>query len=279
MIGAVILAVAVAFCWADVALGQRVGAAMVRTVGSAPLAETLFSLVLFAPLIVAGLIGGAVERRSAAMPGKRPGAGLLIGIATGLAGLTVAVGFARIAGVLTDGAAATPAAAILLWGAVVVGIQVAAEEIYFRGWLQPALVRRWGERPGLIAAALAFAALHVAGGARGPISLINLFVGGLVFGLFAARTGGIAAAVGAHWAWNAAEQLIWGLDPNPGVGSFGAVWNRELVGRAIWGGSPDGLNGGIGMTVALLAILLPLAAWAGQPTSDKRVLSPQGSTG
>jgi hypothetical protein len=264
--GAIILLVAIAICWGLVAVGQARGgdwiAALIgpeRAQTDAPMVETLFYLLIFGSLILVAMIAAAFERRNAAALGRRPAAALLLGLFAGFAGLTVSVLYASLAGTLTDGAVNAAVPAVLLWGLAVIALQTAAEEIYFRGWLQPALTARWGEVAGIAAAALAFAALHVAGGAREPISLINLFLGGLMFGLFAARGGGIAAALAAHFAWNAAEQLLYGLDPNPGLGSFGALYDKELVGAPIWGGSDQGLNGSIGMTIALLAILIPLA--------------------
>jgi membrane protease YdiL (CAAX protease family) len=103
--------------------------------------------------------------------------------------------------------------------------------------------------------------LHVLGGARDPLALANLFLGGLAFGLLAARAGGIAPAVGMHLAWNGAEQLVLGLEPNPGVSSFGSIVNLDLVGSAWWGGSTEGLNASVAMMVALLAILVPLVIY------------------
>ena len=282
--GAAILVAAVAFCWAVVTLGQaRAGgwiAALVgpaRAEGSPALVETLFSLLVFAPLIAAALVGGALERRNAAAMGAAPGRNLSLGVALGVGGLTLAVLYAWIAGGVQAGGGVTASVPTLVWGLILIGFQTAAEEVYFRGWLQPALARRWGATPGIIAAALAFAALHVAGGARAPLSLLNLLLGGFVFGSLAARGGGLAAAIGAHWGWNAAEQLAWGLDPNPGLGSFGALVDKELVGAALWGGSADGLNGGLGMTLALVAILLPLVA--GRRSAAARILSSTGSPG
>ena len=86
-----------------------------------------------------------------------------------------------------------------------------------------------------------------------------------MFGLLALRTGGIAAATGTHVAWNALEQLLYGLDPNPGIGSFGSVIDKDLIGPALLGGSEDGLNGSLGMTAALMAIVVPLTilGWRG----------------
>lgn len=276
--GVAILLVAMGFSWGVLLLGQHYANAAiaavvgeVRTPVGGAAAETVFDLIIFAPLLIAGLVGGAVERRNAAAPGARGGRALGLGLLIGFAGLSASVAYAWLAGSVV--AAGTGGAPIwmIAWGVLVVLLQTGAEEIFFRGWLQPALTARWGMAAGILAAAMAFAALHIAGAPEmlGPVPLVNLFLGGLMFGLLAARGGGIAAAVGVHWAWNGAEQLLYGLDPNPGVGGFGSVLDKDLVGSAIWGGTPDGLNGSVGMTFALLAILAPLGAtvWRRLPGS------------
>jgi membrane protease YdiL (CAAX protease family) len=96
------------------------------------------------------------------------------------------------------------------------------------------------------------------GGARSPTTLINLFLGGVLFGILAARGGGLAGAIAAHFSWNWSEQILLGLDPNPGVGSFGAWLDLDLAGPALWGGSEEGLNASLAMTMTLLALLVPL---------------------
>jgi membrane protease YdiL (CAAX protease family) len=96
------------------------------------------------------------------------------------------------------------------------------------------------------------------GGARSPTTLLNLVLGGLLFGLLAARGGGIAAAAAAHASWNWGERIFAGLDPNPGVGAFGAIRNYDIVGPLLWGGSDEGLNASLAMTMALVALLAAL---------------------
>ena len=59
-------------------------------------------------------------------------------------------------------------------------------------------------------------------------------------------------------AWNGTEQLMLGLDPNPGVGSFGTLLDFDLTGPSIWGGSEEGLNASLAMSVALAVLLVPL---------------------
>jgi membrane protease YdiL (CAAX protease family) len=141
---------------------------------------------------------------------------------------------------------------------VVIG-QSASEELLFRGWVQPVLVRGWGPAAAILITALAFAALHVAGGARTPLTLVNLMLGGILFGLLAWRSGGLAAPIAAHAGWNWAEAILFGLDPNPGAGGFGAIHDLDLLGTAWWGGSAEGLNASLAMTLTLVALILPLA--------------------
>lgn len=263
MAGVLLLGVAVLLCASIVAYGPAVAESLIRYLPATAqqnmaAIETLFSIVIFGGLLLFAAIGGAVVKRSAFQPGRAPAQAVAAGLALGLAGVLLATLLAAIAGSLRSSDAPARDSTLLAWGIAVVLLQIVSEEAFFRGWLQPMLVARWGRFAGIAVAALAFAALHVMGGARSPISLVNLFLGGLLFGFLAAHYGGIAAAAGAHFAWNASEQLLLGLDPNPGLGSFGAWLDLELAGVARWGGSDEGLNASVGMTFALLALLAPL---------------------
>ena len=279
-VGVAVLVLAVLVACAVVAFGpplaQRWIAPHVDAGGAnaQPLIETLFTVLIYGAFIVAAAAAGLVERINVVAAGRRPGAMLGVGLCVGFAGMTIAMLYARLAGTLVAGASEPAPWGVLTWGAAVVGVQTAAEEIYFRGWVQPALARRWGLAAAVLVTAVAFAGVHVVGGARGPVSLLNLFLGGLMFGLFAAHGRGLAAAAGTHFAWNAAEQLVWGLDPNPGLGSFGALVDKELVGSALWGGSDEGLNASLGMTAALLAILVPLVLLTWRGTAGAPVARP-----
>ncbi|HEX8240419.1 MAG TPA: CPBP family glutamic-type intramembrane protease [Allosphingosinicella sp.] len=221
--------------------------------------ETLASLVFFIPLAAVAMIGGALSGFNSARLGRRPGGNALLGLALGALGIGSGVLYAWTAGSVTAVGGEPPGAALLAWGSLLLFFQAAAEEVYFRGWMQRALAERWGDSPAVVAAALAFAALHLLGGARQPVSIANIFLGGLLFGLLALRVRGVAAAVGAHFAWNWCEDIGLGLTPNPGRGSFGAFVDLDLSGAALWGGSEEGLNGSLAMTLTLAALVVPLA--------------------
>ena len=251
------LAVTAAWLW----FGPAIAAAVAGSAAGA-LPEALFTVVVFAPLLAFALGGGALSGVAAWRPGDQPIAASGRGLALGLGGLLLAAGYAALAGTLARGAGGG-GSVVLLAGVTVIALQVAAEEALFRGWLQPLLAQMTGPAIAIGAIALAFVALHMLAGITGAAALINLTLGGLLFGVLAARDGGIAGAFAAHFAWNAAEQIGLGLDPNPGIGSFGAIVDLDLVGNVRWGGSSDGLNASWAMTIALAALVVPvILLWA-----------------
>jgi hypothetical protein len=262
MRGLVVLAAAIGGCALVLWLGPAMAERLLPLLGDAgqnmAWAETLFAAVIFGALLMVALAGGAWAGLNPLAAGRDRAAMLAAGILVGASGVVVATIFARLAGGLGQGASPTAGLGLAVWGSAVILFAAATEEIYFRGWLQPALARDFGLPVAITISALAFAALHLMGGARSPTTLVNLFLGGLLFGLLAARSGGLAGAAAAHAAWNWSEQIGLGLDPNPGVGSFGAFVDLELKGKALWGGSDEGLNASLGMTIALCALLVPV---------------------
>lgn len=229
---------------------------------SPAIVELLFTAFLFALLLAVALIGRQFDaERGCPMLGAKPIAAVAGGAGIGLSGLLGAAMLAALAGNVQPGTGETGVGPAILLGTLAILFQASVEEVYFRSWLQPILVRHWRPAAGLIVASIAFAALHLAGGARTPLTLFNLMLGGLLFGLLALRTGGIAAPAAAHAAWNWAEQILLGLDPNPGSGSYGALIDLDLVGRAAWGGSGEGLNASLALSFVLVALIVPLALW------------------
>lgn len=151
------------------------------------------------------------------------------------------------------------AAAPFLLGTTLILLGVVAEEVLLRGLLQPVLVRAWGPPAGVIASALAFTLIHMVGGWGHPVSLVNILLAGLWFGLLALRSGGLAAPILAHFGYNWAEEMIFGAAPNPGAGLFGSAVDIDLTGPAILGGSVEGLNASVMISVVLLMLILSLA--------------------
>ena len=230
------------------------------TVDSIVTGNVLFYTVLFVPLILLSLFLGLIGRHRVLRAGEYPLRWILIGLLIGSGGLATCVFYAWLNGSLIRVAIEPQAQNYLLLSAAIVLLGVTAEELLFRGWLLSALQDMLGSSWAILLSALAFSGFHWwAGGAEADVvSLANLMVGGLWFGLLAVRSNGILAPMAAHFAWNASESIVFGLDPNPGVDDLGALTNFDLVGTPMWGGSAEGLNASIAMTLVLAALVIPL---------------------
>jgi membrane protease YdiL (CAAX protease family) len=255
------------FAWVLIALGlaaalglllggQELAAAI--PVESLPAAITLFYVLLFAPLIVLAVVLGRIERRPVMRGGVAPLRWSGLGLALGVGGLLACVAYVALHGTLRPATHAAVPGWFLALGLAITAMQVLAEEALFRGWLLSALEDRVGPPLAVLLSAAAFSAFHIVGGASGTVTLVNLMLGGMWFALLAQRRGGILAPNAAHYGWNVAEDIGFGLVPNPGVGEFGALADHDMAGAALWGGAEEGLNASIAMTVVLVALLLPL---------------------
>ncbi len=223
--------------------------------------SVIFPAVFFGGFIVTAVTWGLVAKTSVIPLGNAPLKMMPAGLAVGLVGLATATIYATLAGTIQPAANERNLLLIVL-GTLVTLYQSAAEEIYFRGWLQGILSRVFGAWAGVITAAGLFALLHVlAGVVTSPVSFINLVLAGLLFGLLAMRTGGIVASIAAHFSWNWAESILLGLSPNPGADVWGSIFDLDMTGSALWGGSEEGLNASLAVTFVLLALCAPLILW------------------
>lgn len=236
--------------------GQAIGATIeVENLGGA---MALFYAIVFVPLLAIALICGLIGGTRVLRAGQAPGRWLLLGLLLGAAGLGVTVGYSLLNGGLVRGPAPSAAMAMVLLGAALTLVQVATEEVFFRGWLQQALLERAGPVVAIGLGALVFAAFHLPSGIISPMAAVTLVLGGVWFGLLALRSGGILASTGAHFAWNAIEDQGLGLVPNPGIGTLGSFADYELLGMGLWGGTEEGLNASIGTVIVLVALIVPL---------------------
>ncbi|SFG05404.1 hypothetical protein SAMN05518801_106157 [Novosphingobium sp. CF614] len=222
--------------------------------------ESLFTLATFGLLALAAY--AAVRMGRIAVPlGTRRGLMAGSGVGLGVLALAVSAALCAIAGTAQEGMPAKEGMGLLLLETVLLLIQSGAEEYYFRGWLQADLQRRWGAWPALGAAALLFAALHFIAAASDPLSFVTLLLGGLLFGLAYRKSGSFLLPWGLHFGWNWAEELLFGLYPNPGSGTFGTLLNIDLAGSGWWGGTSEGLNASLSSVIALVAVLTAVGAW------------------
>ncbi|EZH82800.1 peptidase [Ectopseudomonas composti] len=94
---------------------------------------------------------------------------------------------------------------LLLWLLVNLGVAVLAEELLFRGLLQPALIRRLGAWPGLLLTAALFGAVHLP---FSPLFALLAAIAGLGYGLAFHYSGRLSVAVALHGAVNLLHLLL-----------------------------------------------------------------------
>jgi membrane protease YdiL (CAAX protease family) len=122
---------------------------------------------------------------------------LPLGVACGALSGFLALGYSRALRHFAIGEPPSNAhgAGLYLFAAAVVVAAPFAEETFFRGWLQDAIVRQYPTRGRLFAlgiTAFAFAAIHP------PLAFVPVLVLGLLTGWLFASGGGIVAAIAAH---------------------------------------------------------------------------------
>ncbi|WP_061239047.1 CPBP family intramembrane glutamic endopeptidase [Ectopseudomonas composti] len=94
---------------------------------------------------------------------------------------------------------------LLLWLLVNLGVAVLAEELLFRGVLQPALVKRLGTWPGLLLTAALFGAVHLP---FSPLFALLATLAGLGYGLAFHYSGRLSLAIALHGAVNLLHLLL-----------------------------------------------------------------------
>lgn len=92
----------------------------------------------------------------------------------------------------------------------------AREELAFRGYPLRRLERVWGALPALLFVSAVFALEHVAGGWNWSRSLFGPLAGGLMFGMGALATRGLALPLGIHCGFNFAQWMM-GQKEMPGL--------------------------------------------------------------
>ncbi len=220
----------------------------------------LFYGMVYGPVVVLALAfcwicsvkGWAAGNRSPSRLGAAMGVG-------GAAALLVA-GFGWLNGGLVTGESFFPGrgGSFLLLGGALLLLQIAAEELLLRGWLLQTLREAFGQSAAIAVTALAFAMWNLAGAPLAVLPAFNLILLGFVLGVAADHFGGIAIPIAARLGWTITAELLLGINPNPGAGAFGALFDLDLTGGSLWGGTEAGLAHSLGTSAVLVAILLPL---------------------
>jgi CAAX protease family protein len=139
------------------------------------------------------------------------------------------------------------------------------EEIIFRGVGQVLLARAFGRVPALVSLSFLFALAHVFNPNPTALGLLNIAAAGVFLGVVFYAPGGIWAAWGAHFGWNA---TLAAMDAPVSGLPFRIPWIDYQPGGPAWltGGS-FGPEGGILASVALLIMTAAVWNWNRKETA------------
>lgn len=257
-------------------------------------------IAAFGLMIVGALMAGLVTRTRPLTLGRQAGRNAVLGLALGI--ILVAIGSAASLAtgngmIVSLPRTADVATVAMLGGTLIFLLNATAEEVLFRGWVQPMVARNWGTPVAIVVGGIVFAALHnlqglfvlpfavsnLLEGANSWLVNVNLFLGGVVFGMLYRVTGGIAAPVMFHFGWNWADAILFGLTPNPGKLSFGSIFDIDVAGPAQLGGIEEGLMASIFATLLLILIAASFAwlwraGWHETPAAEKESIPPGRKT-
>jgi len=148
-------------------------------------------------------------------------------------------------------------ASVVLVGWIVQG---AAEEILFRGFIFQITGVRFGMGVGIVVSSLLFTLLHVFNPNIGPVSLVNLALFGVFAVLYALNEGSLWGIFAIHSIWNWAQASLFGVQVSGIQIKLESLLTMKEAGPAWLTGGAFGPEGGVAVTVVLLAGILLLVA-------------------
>ena len=150
-------------------------------------------------------------------------------------------------------------------------VQGAAEEVLTRGLLMQVFGRRYGLFVGIFVSSVLFALLHLLNPNIGWISVLNLFLAGVLFAIYAIKEGSLWGACGFHsmWNWTMGNLLGFEVSGQTASNSDGTLFDLMETGPDWVTGGLFGPEGGVVVTAValiLIVLLLRLDSVTGEPS-------------
>ncbi len=148
-------------------------------------------------------------------------------------------------------------------------VQGPAEETLTRGWVMPVIGARYRPWLGALVSSLLFAALHSLNPNLSPVAVLNLFLFGAFAALYALYEGGLWGVFSLHAAWNWAQGNLFGFEVSGIAPPGGTLFNLMEVGPDVITGGSFGPEGGLSVTVVLVAASVVVWLLARKRTAAK----------
>ncbi len=144
-----------------------------------------------------------------------------------------------------------PLARDILWGLLLMLVISAAEEYIFRGVILRRLERKINPWLALFISSVLFAAVHLMNTDITPLAVLNIFLGGLLFGIAYMLTRSLAYVIFFHFGWNFIQGPVLGFAVS-GL-PFASILKVEITKNNLINGGAFGFEGSIICSVILFA--------------------------
>ncbi len=178
----------------------------------------------------------------------------LIGAALGLGLFAAAYGICMLFGCIdiTSNIGSFSVVTLILYFAGYL-IQGMAEEVLCRGYLMVSISRRYSTITAVLVSSAVFALLHIANPGLTMLAMLNLFLFGVFMALLMLRYNNIWIAGALHSLWNFTQGNLFGVQVSGTVNDTSVLSSAADESMAIINGGSFGLEGGLAVTIILLA--------------------------
>ncbi len=257
--------------------------AFLSRVGGKYLVEVVRSFVLFLAAFVAMWIMGFVEGHPVwnyGFQAPNRGRNLLVGLGTGIVGLSILMGLLVAAGAYKPGPPMLQGSESIQWGLfwalTFVGVALSEESI-IRSYPLFSLSQGIGFWPAAILLSLLFGAGHLGNSGEEWIGIANAMLAGLVFSYSVKWTGSLWWAIGLHLTWDWGESFFFGVADSGSIAHHHFL-SFQPLGAGWLSGGGVGPEGSVLAAVILLllavAVRLTTPRWQNPALGRLRPVAP-----
>ncbi|WP_407392502.1 CPBP family intramembrane glutamic endopeptidase [Methanobrevibacter sp.] len=142
----------------------------------------------------------------------------------------------------------------LIPGFILFAIQCFGEEIYTRGWTMTYFYKRHGIFAAMVISSIVFVIPHLLNTGIDLLSVVNIFIVGIVFAVLFLRFDNIWICGGVHTAWNFSQGIIFGFNVS-GI-STPSLMNFSQAGQNLINGGSFGPESSLIATVVFVIVLI-----------------------
>jgi uncharacterized protein len=128
------------------------------------------------------------------------------------------------------------------------------EEILVRGYMLTNLMDSMNKYLALVLSALLFSVMHLFNPSVSLISTINIFLAGILLGIYFIHKGNLWFPIGMHFTWNFFQGPVFGFEVS-GMRTYDII-NHDIAGHKLITGGEFGYEGSLIATVAMIVLIV-----------------------